>query len=256
MRFRPLVITLLAVSFTLPALFAQQAVPEGQMPPPPAASPPAEAMKTPPAGAAANEDAVPDPAMEAVSDDAEEAPKPMLDFMRQRMEEMITGLDTIEKASGPEERQRLMLELRQKMVALNAMMLNMTQPGPRQSANCPMMGMNPGMGQGMGHGMGQGMGHGMGQGMGHGMGQGMRGPEAHPMMAHGPGGDRFQGACGLMNQKGCPGMVHDPEKPCGLMRPAMRGYDRDDDWREAFEQLAKRVDLLQNLLEDRIHDYR
>ncbi|NJN47333.1 MAG: hypothetical protein HC808_13610 [Candidatus Competibacteraceae bacterium] len=67
-----------------------------------------------------------------------------LGIMQQRMEEMLSHWDKMSKTTDPAERQKLMLEHRQQMMALNTALRNMTQQ--------PGMG-GPGRGM-MGHMMG------------------------------------------------------------------------------------------------------
>lgn len=112
----------------------------------------------------------------AVKDSAD----PLLATLQQRMEAMLSHWDQMSQTTDPAQRQQLMLEHRQKMMALNVMMHDMARQKGMTDQSIGMVG-----GQSMGGGMmGQGMGM-MGQKggmMGKGMGGGMMG-----MMGHGKG---------------------------------------------------------------------
>ena len=115
---------------------------------------------------------------EAANDEQTEAKDltdPLLASMQQRMEEMLSHWDKMSQATDPAQRQQLMLEHRQKMMALNVMMHDRArQKGMAQGMG--MMGQKSMMGQGQGGGMmgqkggmmGQGQGGGMMSMMGHG----------------------------------------------------------------------------------------
>jgi hypothetical protein len=174
------------------------------------------------------------PPESAAQQEAETAPEPTdsaaaanatLAIMQQRMEEMISHWDKMSQTTDPAERQRLMLEHRQQMMALNTALRNMTQRPGMGGPSQGMMGQGPGM---MGGGMGQGMGPGMGNMMGGGMGPGM--------MGHMMGGMMGQGI-------DCPTMNKRSGKNRGMV-----------DMMEAFEQLEKRVDLLQQMVEHLMQD--
>ena len=110
----------------------------------------------------------------AVKDSAD----PLLATLQQRMEAMLSHWDQMSQTTDPAQRQQLMLEHRQKMMALNVMMHDMARQKGMTDQSIGMMG-----GQSMGGGMmGQGMGM-MGQKGGM-MGQGMGGGG---MMGHGKG---------------------------------------------------------------------
>ena len=152
---------------------------------------------------------------EAANDEqtaAKDSTNPLLASMQQRMEEMLSHWDKMSQATDPAQRQQLMLEHRQKMMALNAMMHDKKK--------------KKGMAQGMGM-MGQKGGMG-GQGMGmmdQGKGGGMMGGQGMGMMGQGKGG-------GMMSMMG-------------------HGKDSSGQagWLEAYRQLEKRVDLLQKMVE-------
>jgi exonuclease VII large subunit len=217
MQLRPLLIAL-ALSLTPVVLPAQQAMPEGHAEHhPESAQPPDEAAET----QAPDSDTATDQAA-----DEEETPDPMLTYMQQRMEEMISHWDAMSQTTDPAERQKLMQEHRQKMMALNAMIGNMAQQ------RSMMMGPGRGM-MGMGGMMGQ-SGCPMMKGRGPGMG-GMMGKGGCPMMGKGSG-------------RGGAMMGH------GMMGQGMMNAGGDADLREALQQLAKRVDLLQQMLEHLLQD--
>jgi hypothetical protein len=197
-----LLITALVISLSLgPAsLLAQQEMPEGHAEHHP------ESVSSGPA--APNEPSA-ENTTATEENNNEDSTDSMLTFMQQRMAEMISHWDKMNETEDPAERQQLMLEHRQKMMALNAMMGNMAQqPG--------MMGPGRGMMGGM---MGQG--RGMEGGM---MGQG-RGMMGRNMMGQG------RGMGGRMMSQG----MMDSGSEAGLQ--------------EAFQELEKRVDLLQQMVE-------
>ncbi|HPE70684.1 MAG TPA: hypothetical protein PK018_00720 [Candidatus Competibacter sp.] len=127
--------------------------------------------------------------------EAKDSTDPVLASMQQHMQEILSHWDKMSQTTDPAQRQQLMLEHRQKMMALNVMMRNLA----RQKG---MMG-----GQGMGMMGGQDM-------MGQGKSGGMMG-----MMRHHGGSSSCQAG-----------------------------------WLEAYRQLEKRVDLLQKMVEEALHE--
>jgi len=140
-----------------------------------------------------------------------------LAIMQQRMEEMMTHWDKMSRATDPAERQKLMQEHRQQMMALNTALSNMTQ--------------QPGTG------MGRGM-------MGHRMGEGPGKPMSHCKMGHMRGSKMKHG-------KNCPMM----KKHSGMHHGrGSRMHHNNEAMMEAFRQLEKRVDLLQQMVEYLMED--
>ncbi|MEZ5582625.1 MAG: hypothetical protein R3F37_07535 [Candidatus Competibacteraceae bacterium] len=140
------------------------------------------------------------------------------------MEEMLSHWDKMSQTTDPAERQKLMLEHRQQMMALNTALRNLTGQTGMGGPGRGMMGMGPGM-------MGNMMGGGMGPGM---MGQmrgGMMGSE------HGLSDDEKAARHGHM-YRGRGG----------------RMYQNHEVMMEAFQQLEKRVDLLQEMVEHLMQD--
>jgi hypothetical protein len=221
MQLRPWLIAL-ALALTPSMLVAQQDMSEQPMRHPAEGAPPPDdaAAAEAPATGATTEEAAPEEAAEATSEDTTD---PMLTYMQQRMEEMISHWDAMNQTTDPAERQRLMLEHRQKMMALNAMVRNIAQPGRMGPGGGRMGGMRGQRGCPM-------------MGKGSGPGGGMRGQGGCPMMGAGPGTGGGMRGCGR-----------------GL---GMTGAGTDGDLREAFEQLEKRVDLLQSLIQGMPRDYR
>ncbi|MGB5062495.1 MAG: hypothetical protein WBQ37_01865 [Candidatus Competibacter sp.] len=168
---------------------------------------------------------------EASSDEPTEAKDStdlLLATMQQRMEEMLSHWDKMSQTTDPAQRQQLMLEHRQKMMALNVTMHDMA----RQKGM-----MSKGQGGGMMGGQGTGM-------MGQGKGSGMMGGQGMGMMKQGQGsGMMGQGGGGMMSKGQGGGMMgHGGNSNCqvGLL--------------EAYRQLEKRVDLLQKMVEEAMRE--
>ncbi|MEE4378106.1 MAG: hypothetical protein V2J55_11440 [Candidatus Competibacteraceae bacterium] len=142
-----------------------------------------------------------------------------LTIMQQRMEEMLSHWDKMNQATDPAERQKLMQEHRQQMMALNTALRNMTQ--------------QPDM---RGHGRGRMM----EQRMAGGSGKQMH----HCKMGHMRAGKMGHGKkCPMMNKHS--GMYHGR---------GSRMHHNNEGMMEAFRQLEKRVDLLQQTVEYLMED--